>query len=58
MKQDCVKLLKNFDSLKYTRDILDELNKKFIIEIERLGGNPLLITALNEFENNIPKLYV
>ncbi|GAB1867407.1 Geranylgeranyl pyrophosphate synthase isoform X1 [Camponotus japonicus] len=51
IKRHCIKLLEKFGSLKYTRSILEELDMKARAEIDRLGGNPLLIKILDEFKN-------
>ncbi|XP_071578768.1 terpene synthase-like [Temnothorax nylanderi] len=53
LKTYCVSLLEKFGSLKYTRDILKELNQKIRIKIERLGNNPFLVKMLNEYENEV-----
>ncbi|XP_051176087.1 terpene synthase isoform X2 [Leptopilina boulardi] len=48
VKRYCVNLLEKFGSFKYTRNVLSELNEKARKEIERLGGNPYLISLLDE----------
>lgn len=47
----CVKLLEKFGSFAYTRTVLEELNMKAKDEIQRLGGNPILLTYLDESMN-------
>ena len=54
MKPYCANLLKSFGSLKYTKDVLEELNKKIRLEVERLGGNPHFLTTLGYCESVIP----
>ncbi|XP_071564884.1 terpene synthase-like [Temnothorax nylanderi] len=51
LKRHCIKLLERFGSLKYTRNVLKELDSTARAEIERLGGNPLLVKILDELEN-------
>ncbi|XP_043468177.1 geranylgeranyl pyrophosphate synthase isoform X3 [Leptopilina heterotoma] len=48
VKRYCVNLLEKFGSFNYTRNVLSELNEKARKEIERLGGNPYLISLLDE----------
>ncbi|TGZ53385.1 Geranylgeranyl pyrophosphate synthase [Temnothorax longispinosus] len=50
----CVNLLESFGSFKYTKDTLQELNKKIRIEIECLGGNPLLVKMLKDYGDEVP----
>ncbi|XP_077269304.1 terpene synthase-like [Temnothorax americanus] len=45
---------KSFGSFKYTKDTLQELNKKIRIEIECLGGNPLLVKMLKDYGDEVP----
>ncbi|XP_029679309.1 geranylgeranyl pyrophosphate synthase-like [Formica exsecta] len=51
LKHHCVKLLEKFGSFEYTKNVLEDLDMKARAEIERLGGNPLLIELLNELKN-------
>ncbi|XP_015188442.1 PREDICTED: geranylgeranyl pyrophosphate synthase [Polistes dominula] len=55
VKRYCVNLLEKFGSFAYTRHVLETLDKKARDEIERLGGNPLLITILDEIKNWCPQ---
>ncbi|XP_076384890.1 geranylgeranyl pyrophosphate synthase quemao isoform X3 [Megalopta genalis] len=48
VKRYCINLLEKFGSFAYTETVLEELDKKARNEIERLGGNPLLIALLDE----------
>ncbi|KAF7407632.1 geranylgeranyl pyrophosphate synthase isoform X1 [Vespula maculifrons] len=51
VKRYCVNLLEKFGSFAYTRQVLESLDKKARDEIDRLGGNPLLIKLLDEIIN-------
>ncbi|XP_018305764.1 geranylgeranyl pyrophosphate synthase isoform X2 [Mycetomoellerius zeteki] len=51
VKRYCVKLLEKFGSFEYTRNVLEELDSTARAEIERLGGNPLLVRILDELKN-------
>ena len=51
VKRYCVKLLEKFGSFAYTRTVLEELDKKARNEVQRLGGNPLLVRLLDELMN-------
>ncbi|XP_011646732.1 geranylgeranyl pyrophosphate synthase isoform X2 [Pogonomyrmex barbatus] len=51
VKRHCIKLLERFGSFKYTRNVLEELDLAARTEIERLGGNPLLMKILDELKN-------
>ncbi|XP_071643917.1 terpene synthase-like [Temnothorax longispinosus] len=53
LKNNCVDLLEELGSLKYTRNTLETLDKKIRREIERLGGNPGLVKMLDEFRNEV-----
>ncbi|XP_076289273.1 geranylgeranyl pyrophosphate synthase quemao isoform X1 [Lasioglossum baleicum] len=48
VKHYCINLLEKFGSFAYTEAVLEELDKKARNEIQRLGGNPLLISLLDE----------
>ncbi|KOC63014.1 Geranylgeranyl pyrophosphate synthase [Habropoda laboriosa] len=48
VKRYCVNLLEKFGSFAYTRAVLEELDKKARDEVQRLGGNPLLVEVLDE----------
>ncbi|XP_033211085.1 geranylgeranyl pyrophosphate synthase isoform X2 [Belonocnema kinseyi] len=48
VKRYCVNLLEKFGSFEYTRTVLSELNVKARAEVTRLGGNPFLISVLDE----------
>ncbi|KAF3425602.1 hypothetical protein E2986_05989 [Frieseomelitta varia] len=41
----------DFGSFAYTRTVLEELDKKARNEVQRLGGNPLLVRLLDELMN-------
>jgi len=45
-----IKLLEKLGSFKYTRQVLEKQSIKLKAEIERLGGNPILLIVLNELE--------
>ncbi|KAG5323008.1 GGPPS synthase, partial [Acromyrmex heyeri] len=51
VKRHCIKLLERFGSFEYTRNVLEELDSTARAEIERLGGNPLLVKILDELKN-------
>ncbi|XP_076169559.1 terpene synthase-like isoform X2 [Ptiloglossa arizonensis] len=51
VKRYCVNLLEKFGSFTYTRTVLEELDKKARDEVQRLGGNPLLVQVLDELMN-------
>ncbi|XP_026828021.1 geranylgeranyl pyrophosphate synthase-like [Ooceraea biroi] len=51
VKRHCVQLLEKFGSFEYTRRALEEWDAKTRIEIERLGGNPLLKKILDSLKN-------
>ena len=51
VKRYCVGLLEKYGSFAYTREKLEELDKKAREEIDKLGGNPLLIDLLNSLKN-------
>jgi len=55
VKRYCVKILESYDSFKYAKDVLDELEKKMRTEVDRLGGNPIFIKLLDEFKNKMLK---
>ncbi|KAG5316002.1 GGPPS synthase, partial [Acromyrmex insinuator] len=55
VKRYCVKILESYGSFKYTKDVLDELEKKIRTEIDRLGGNPLLVQLLDDYRNKMLK---
>mgnify|MGYP004599646003 CR=1 FL=1 len=48
VKRYCVNLLEKFGSFAYTRTVLEELDKEARNEVQRLGGNPLLVRLLDE----------
>ncbi|XP_043252458.1 geranylgeranyl pyrophosphate synthase-like [Colletes gigas] len=48
VKRYCVKLLEEFGSFAYTRNVLEDLDKQARKEIERLGGNPLFEEILDK----------
>ncbi|XP_012266400.1 geranylgeranyl pyrophosphate synthase isoform X2 [Athalia rosae] len=48
VKRYCVTLLEKFGSFGHTREVLMELDMKARAEVQRLGGNPLLIKILDE----------
>ncbi|CAL7936110.1 unnamed protein product [Xylocopa violacea] len=48
VKRYCINLLEKFGSFAYTRTVLEELDKKARDEVERLGGNPLLLKVLDD----------
>ncbi|CAL7936112.1 unnamed protein product [Xylocopa violacea] len=51
VKRYCVSLLEKFGSFAYTRIELEELDKQSRDEIDRLGGNPLLLKILDSLLN-------
>lgn len=51
VKKYCINLLEKFGSFEYTRTVLEELDKKARDEVQRIGGNPLLIKVLDELIN-------
>ncbi|XP_015117516.1 geranylgeranyl pyrophosphate synthase [Diachasma alloeum] len=51
VKKYCVTLLEKFGSFAYTRTVLEELDRKARDEVERLGGNPLLLKVLDGLLN-------
>jgi len=51
VKRYCVKLLEKFGSFKYTKEMLKKLDAKARDEINRLGGNMLLIEILDKLKN-------
>ncbi|XP_076763861.1 terpene synthase-like [Xylocopa sonorina] len=51
VKRYCVSLLEKFGSFTYTRTVLEELEKQARDEIDRLGGNPLLVQILDSLLN-------
>jgi len=51
IKHYYIEVLKKYDSLNYTRGLLDELEATAKVEIERLGGNPLLTKILDELKD-------
>jgi len=53
IKRHCVELLERFGSLKYTRNVLKELDLKMRTEIERLNDNSLLVKILDEFNRKL-----
>ncbi|XP_038223000.1 geranylgeranyl pyrophosphate synthase-like isoform X2 [Zerene cesonia] len=48
IKKFCVSELERLGSLKYTRDRLEQVEKLLRAEITRLGGNPMLTSALDD----------
>ncbi|XP_011870219.1 PREDICTED: geranylgeranyl pyrophosphate synthase-like [Vollenhovia emeryi] len=58
MKRHCVKLLESFGSFKYTRGILEELEKKMKTDLERLGGNPILMEMMDDWKIQMSKTRV
>lgn len=50
VRERCIKLLEECGSLKYTRDILEQLNAKIRAEIDLLGSNPILMKILEDAE--------
>lgn len=51
VKDRCMKLLEEYGSLKYVRNVLEELNAEIRTEIDRLGGNPLLTKILEDSQH-------
>lgn len=51
VKKYCVKLLDNFGSFEHTRKVLTQLDADARKEVENLGGNPLMITILDELKD-------
>ncbi|CAD5120299.1 DgyrCDS8872 [Dimorphilus gyrociliatus] len=48
VKKYCVQLIEDSGSFDYTIKVLKELEKQIIENIEKLGGNPLLLGLVNE----------
>ncbi|XP_053989677.1 terpene synthase-like [Hylaeus volcanicus] len=48
MKRYCIELLEQFGSFDYTRATLEEMDKQIREEIQRLGGNPLLVKCMDD----------
>jgi geranylgeranyl diphosphate synthase type 3 len=48
VKRYCVNLMEKFGSFTYTRQILSDLDRQAREEVQRLGGNPYLISVLDE----------
>ncbi|XP_018339613.1 PREDICTED: geranylgeranyl pyrophosphate synthase-like [Trachymyrmex septentrionalis] len=48
VKRYCIKILENYGSFKYAKDVLDKLEKKLRTEIDRLGGNPLFEQLMDD----------
>ncbi|KAG5345171.1 GGPPS synthase, partial [Acromyrmex charruanus] len=55
VKRYFVKILESYGSFKYTKDVLDELEKKIRTEIDHLGGNPPFVKLLDDFRNKMLK---
>lgn len=51
VKRYCVSLLEKYGSFKYTREVLDSLDKEARLEVARLGPNPIMENLLNELLN-------
>ncbi|XP_015118005.1 geranylgeranyl pyrophosphate synthase isoform X2 [Diachasma alloeum] len=49
VKKYCLTLLEKFGSFAYTKTVLEDLDRKARDEVERLGGNPLLIQVLDDY---------
>nr|XP_026492749.1 geranylgeranyl pyrophosphate synthase-like [Vanessa tameamea] len=48
LKKYFVSLLENAGSLKYTEDVLTELDRKLRAEVARFGGNPMMDAVIDE----------
>ncbi|XP_046963337.1 geranylgeranyl pyrophosphate synthase-like [Vanessa cardui] len=48
LKKYFVSLLENAGSLKYTQNVLSEVDRKLRAEIARFGGNPMMVAVLDE----------
>lgn len=48
VKKYCINLLEKLGSFKYTRDILDSLDRQAREEVSALGPNPFMENLLNE----------
>lgn len=55
MKRHFIKLLESYGSFKYTRDVLDKMEKEINTEMDRLGGNPSLKSLMDDFKNDMPE---
>ncbi|KAJ9590090.1 hypothetical protein L9F63_016789, partial [Diploptera punctata] len=51
IKRYCIKLLHSFGSFDYTKKTLEELDAEARAEIDKLGGNPLLLGVLDDLLN-------
>ena len=51
VKKYCISLLQKYGSFKYTLDVLDRLDHLVREEVNKLGGNELLVGLMDELKN-------
>ena len=55
VKKYCISLLEDAGSFKYSLKVLEELDSEIRNEIEKLGGNAVLVQLMDELKNWQPK---
>jgi len=55
VKKYCISLLEDAGSFKYSLKVLEELDSRIRDEIEKLGGNAVLVQLMDELKNWQPK---
>ena len=55
VKKYCISLLEDAGSFKYSLEVLEELDSRIRDEIEKLGGNSVLVQLMDELKNWQPK---
>merc|ERR1712013_37602 len=51
VKKFCISLLESSGAFKYTRTVLETLDKAICSEVDRLGGNMIVATVMDELRN-------
>ena len=51
VKKYCISLLEDAGSFRYSLGVLEDLDLKIRAEIEKLGGNPVLVQLMDELKN-------
>ena len=51
VKKFCISLLESSGAFKYTRTVLETLDKAICSEVDRLGGNMIITTVMDELRN-------
>jgi len=51
VKKFCISLLESSGAFKYTRTVLETLDKAICSEVDRLGGNTIISTVMDELRN-------